>query len=260
MRLPSLMTGLLALLCVLAQVVVARGGRGHGASKGVLQHDPSPMLGVEDLVDVAAVGSLPAGPSLLAPSIVHDDEILLPSHLVDVINGAPAAPAGESRSSLGASKPQLFTPLPMPYTRADPACTAYARQDNCVGYPTLRTDALPPCGSFAGPLPRNASAFAIIGDYGLDGNCASLVAALLMRLQKQFGELQFVMTTGDNAYWVSHTPRAQSCMCADLNELGRTHPVRDSSPVSSSLAAPSFHACAFVCVPSPAAARRFSRA
>ena len=257
MRLPSLMTGLLALLCVLAQVVVARGGRGH-ASKGVLQHDPSPMLGVEDLVDVAAVGSLPVGPTLLAPSIVHDDEILLPSHLVDAVNGAPAAPAGEPRSSLGASKPQLFTPLPMPYTRADPACTAYARQDNCVGYPTLRTDALPPCGSFAGPLPRNASAFAIIGDYGLDGNCASLVAALLMRLQKQFGELEFVMTTGDNAYWVSRTSRAQSWMRVDLNELGCTHRC-DISPISSSWLLRHFmRACLYV--PSPVAVRRFSPA
>ncbi len=84
-------------------------------------------------------------------------------------------------------------------------CTAYARQDNCVGNPPLRPDALPACGSFAGPLPANTSAFAIIGDFGLDGECMAQVAALTLKVQQQFGHLEFVMTLGDNAYWCAFT-------------------------------------------------------
>lgn len=90
--------------------------------------------------------------------------------------------------------------LPFGARSADPPCTSYARQDNCVGYPPVRSDALPACGNFDGKT-ANVTSFLIIGDYGLDANCEALVAELVQKIEKQFGTFQFVMTTGDNAYW-----------------------------------------------------------
>jgi len=86
-------------------------------------------------------------------------------------------------------------------TAKDAPCTGYARQDNCVGNPPLTPGPLPPCAGFTGPLPANATAFAIVGDYGLDGQCMAQVASLVLKLEQQFGTLAFLMTLGDNAYW-----------------------------------------------------------
>lgn len=94
-----------------------------------------------------------------------------------------------------------FTAEAWPYSHADPPCTTYASQDNCVGSPPVTSGTLPACGNFTGAT-SNATVFGILGDYGLDGNCESLVVQLVAKLQQQFGEFAFIMTTGDNAYWV----------------------------------------------------------
>lgn len=84
---------------------------------------------------------------------------------------------------------------------AEAICTAYTRQDNCYGDPSLTPgQVLAPCGPHAGAAP-NTTRFAIIGDYGLDGNCERLVHELVTKFGEQFGTLDFVLSTGDNAYW-----------------------------------------------------------
>jgi hypothetical protein len=148
--------------------------------------------------------------SHLAPSIMHEHEILLPSHLGhegehEVIYGASA------RREL---HPEPFTPQSWPYTPQDGPCTTYARQDNCVGNPPISPQPLPSCGRFSGPA-ANTSVWGIIGDFGLDGLCEQQVHALVMKLQSQFGTLDFLMTLGDNAYW--------SGSCASLESSVRQY-------------------------------------
>jgi len=131
------------------------------------------------------------------PHVVEEEHVLLPAHL-EVESTSDTLPSATSAS---ASSNTPFEPAPWPYSASDPPCTSYARQDNCVGDPPLSPDPLPACGGFSEPLPANTSAFVVLGDYGLDGNCESEVQQLIMKLEKQFGRLDFIMTTGDNGYW-----------------------------------------------------------
>jgi len=113
--------------------------------------------------------------------------------------GVPPLPSGLAGSSRAADLPAQVA-VPQRSAKATP-CTGYARQDNCVGNPPLAPGPLPSCAGFSGPLPANTTAFAVIGDYGLDGQCMAQVAALTLKLQQQFGEFAFIMTLGDNGYW-----------------------------------------------------------
>lgn len=133
------------------------------------------------------------------PSLLHSHEILLPSHLTDSSSHHPLL---SRRTTLRTFTKEPFLQQPWPYTRSSPPCNTYARQDNCVNTPPLSPNPLPPCGQHVAAAP-NTTVFSIIGDYGLDGNCEALVHELVMKLQAQFGTLSFIMTTGDNAYWVS---------------------------------------------------------
>ena len=142
----------------------------------------------------------------LAPHIIHESDILLPAHLTHEPHTHEELKVTKKlRSERGE-----FVKAPWPYSHAELPCTTYARQDNCVGNPPLRPDALPACAGFAGPVPSNVTLFGIIGDYGLDGNCLSQVAALVDKVQKQFGQLEFIMTTGDNAYWTGSCSSLES--------------------------------------------------
>lgn len=87
-----------------------------------------------------------------------------------------------------------------PLAPTEQQCTAYTRQDNCFGDAPLKPGPLPACGPHSAGAP-NTTSFAIIGDFGLDGQCERLVRTLVSKFESQFGELDFVLSTGDNAYW-----------------------------------------------------------
>jgi hypothetical protein len=185
----------LAVLGWCSALVVGVTGVPHSARSrlGPLQHDINLLQ--HDLAQST---------THMTHSIIHDEDVLLPSHLIDTSDPHPTiAPRRSLRSS------QPFTQQPWPYTHSDPPCTTYARQDNCVGDPPLAPGPLPACGAFSGVTP-NTTVFAILGDYGLDGNCESTVHGLVMKLQAQFGPFSFIMTTGDNAYWGGSCESLQS--------------------------------------------------
>lgn len=202
-RLSSLLATASLLLCA-AMMLVASSPVSAAAGS---QHEPQTLW----RVPTAASPSLLRGGKIRSPHqqpgrVVSrgadpSDRDSLPMHTIapdspDLVqqNGAQAAP---------------FVPQPWPYSPSNPPCTSYERQDDCVGNAPLRSDALPSCAGVAGPAPANTSLFAIIGDYGIDGLCLNQVAQLLQKIQKQFGEIKFVMTTGDNAYWVRQNHSTQ---------------------------------------------------
>jgi hypothetical protein len=130
---------------------------------------------------------------------ISEAEIITPHHLAE--SGEAEEHTVIKQRSITRTPSKPFKQQPWPYTRSEPPCNTYARQDNCVGNPPISPNPLPACGPISTVTP-NTTVFAIVGDYGLDGNCESQVHGLVMKLQQQFGTLSFIMTTGDNAYWV----------------------------------------------------------
>eukprot|EP00753_Platysulcus_tardus_P001282 PLAT11239.1.p1 GENE.PLAT11239.1~~PLAT11239.1.p1 ORF type:complete len:375 (-),score=144.36 PLAT11239.1:50-1072(-) len=61
---------------------------------------------------------------------------------------------------------------------------------------------LKPCGNWSHSEHPDVRRFAVVGDYGtLDGDCAARVSLLLSALEEQTGPMQFLLSTGDNAYY-----------------------------------------------------------
>ena len=59
---------------------------------------------------------------------------------------------------------------------------------------------LPACGAYVNGS-QAKSRFIVLGDFGLQGNCAAQVALLTQKIEAQFGSADFVFNTGDNNYW-----------------------------------------------------------
>jgi len=78
-------------------------------------------------------------------------------------------------------------------------CDEYATKTSCNST-AINFKNLPPC---LGHDSKNDSVmFAIIGDYGLNyAFCERHVADLIKKFNTQFGDLDFIMTLGDNNYW-----------------------------------------------------------
>lgn len=82
-------------------------------------------------------------------------------------------------------------------------CKGYTSQLECpISNFTNLLQAPPKCPSLESVRGKNLKSFAIIGDYGIvDAGCELLTINLLQRLQSNFGNIDFLLSTGDNAYW-----------------------------------------------------------